>query len=376
LNSRGPFSQERELYAELARQVQTGQRVVRATLIQGWGSVPREVGAKMLIYPDGSIRGTVGGGCGEAEVWQAAMETLQSGLPQRVEVDLTEDASSDNGKVCGGRFEVFIDCWELALTTDQRERLLVTYLGPRPARGWRKQAAFAGQADPDWRVGESRLLEAPDGKFWEQAFDDGRPKLVEMDGQEFFLDPLGRGLELVIAGAGHIARPLSTMASLCGYSVVVIDDRPEYARAEAFPEARVVCRSFVDFFADYSLHGGSHIVLVTRGHKLDEDCLRSLIGRPAPYYLGMIGSRRRTRAVLDELLLEGVEREWLSRIYAPIGLNIGALTPEEIAISILSEMISIRRGGGVGSLRASGKGPSQALTPPLPPSQADRLGLK
>lgn len=368
--SRGPFSQERELYAELARQVQAGQRVARATLVQGWGSVPREVGAKMLVYPDGSIRGTIGGGCGEAEVWQAAMDTLHSGLPQRVEVDLTEDASSDNGKVCGGRFEVFIECWEQAIPADERERVLVTYLGPRPARDWRKQTAFVGDSDPDWRIGESRLLEAPDGHFWERAFGDGRPKLVEVDGQEFFLDPLGRGLELVIAGAGHIARPLCTMASLCGYGVVVVDDRPEYAQPASFPEARVVCRPFEEFFADYPLHEGSHIVLVTRGHKLDENCLRSLVGRPAPNYLGMIGSRRRTRAVLEELRQEGVDQHWLDGIYAPIGLNIGALTPEEIAISILSEMISHRRGGGGGSLRTPGKGPSQALTPPLPPSQA------
>lgn len=313
----------------------------------------------MLVFPDGSIRGTVGGGCGEAEVWQAAMECLQSGNCTRVEVDLTEDESSDSGKVCGGRFEVFIDVWEEGSPAlpEHGLCLLVTCLGPRPARSWR--GAPAGSGVCDWRLGESRVLVGDDGLFWDLAFRDGRPKLVERDGHEFFLDPLGLTQELVIAGAGHIARPLSRMAALCGYSVVVVDDRADYARAELFPEARVACRDFGAFFTEYAVHSGSHVVLVTRGHKLDEDCLRSLLGRTVPY-LGMIGSRRRTRAVLEELRSEGVDPQWLARIYAPIGLNIGALTPEEIAIAILSEMILFRRGGTGGSLSASGKGPSQA----------------
>lgn len=313
----------------------------------------------MLIFPDGSIRGTVGGGCGEAEVWQAAMDCLQSSASSRVEVDLTEDENSQNGKVCGGRFEVFIDVWEPGdlVLPEADTCLLVTCLGPRPERAWRRSPAGSGPCD--WKAGESRVFIQDDGLFWNLAFIDGRPKLVEQDGHEFFLDPLGQGQELVIAGAGHIARPLSQMARLCGYAVIVVDDRAEYARAELFPEARVVCQDFGQFFAAYTEHPGSHVVLVTRGHKLDEDCLRSLLGRNVAY-LGMIGSRRRTRAVLDELRSEGVDAEWLARIYAPIGLNIGALTPEEIAISILSEMILFRRGGTGGSLRGSGKGPSQA----------------
>ncbi|MFN8605944.1 MAG: XdhC family protein [Vulcanimicrobiota bacterium] len=338
--------------------------MARCTLVQSWGSVPREVGAKMLVYPDGSISGTVGGGCGEAEVWQAASECLADGAWRRVEVDLTEDENSQSGKVCGGRFEVFIDIWPAGGTglPQADEILLVTCLGPRPRRGWKKDPAL----DPGpcyWEAGETRIFVSDDGLFWPLAFADGRPKTVEIEGHEFFCDPLGLGLELVIAGAGHIARPLAKMAALCGYSVVVLDDRAEYARPEFFPEARVVCQDFASFFSTYQVHRHSHVVLVTRGHKLDEDCLRALVGRPAPFYLGMIGSRRRTRAVLDELRAEGVEPEWLARIYAPIGLNIGALTPEEISVSILSEMILIRRGGGGGSLRGSGKGPSKAKPP-------------
>ncbi len=354
------MNQERELYAQLS---QRNGPVARCTLVQSWGSVPREVGAKMLVFPDGSIRGTVGGGCGEAEVWQAAMECLADSSCRRVEVDLTEDESSSSGKVCGGRFEVFVDVWAAGglVVPEAAELVLATYLGPRPERSWRRESA-AEVGACSWAAGESRVILQDDGLFWGLAFVDGRPKVVEREGHEYFLDPLGQSLELVIAGAGHIARPLASMAAMCGYSVLVVDDRPEYARPEFFPEARVVCQDFGDFFSAYPVHQRSHIVLVTRGHKLDEDCLRALVGRQA-FYIGMIGSRRRTRAVLDELRAEGVNPDWLERIYAPIGLNIGALTPEEIGISILSEMILLRRGGKGGSLRAPVKGTNQAKPP-------------
>ena len=185
-----------------------------------------------------------------------------------------------------------------------------------------------------------------------------------LEGHEYFLDPLSQGLQLVIAGAGHIARPLCAMASLCGYSVVVVDDRAEYAVQESFPEAQVICEPFDRFFQNYHVHRGSHIVLVTRGHKYDELCLRQLLGQN-PAYLGMIGSRRRTRAVFDDLVREGVDRAWLNTLFAPVGLDIGALTPEEIAVSVLAEMISRRRGGQGRSLRAFDKeGPRRECVPP------------
>jgi len=366
LKSRGQLPQERQLYADLLDQLGQGQVVARATLVRAWGSTPREVGAKMLVFSDGSILGTVGGGCGEAEVWQAATEALQEGLPRRVEVDLTEDQSSDSGKVCGGRFEVFVDVWKglpsWCLPGSEAAAVLITSLGPEPQRGWRKQSQSPGRqgseeplADPGWAPGETRLLQAPacemEHALWSAAFADGLPKTVVWSGHEFFLEPLGKGLELVVAGAGHIARPLCAMASLCGYSVVVVDDRDEYARPENFPSGRVQCQPFEEFFANYAVHPGSHVVLVTRGHKHDEVCLRQLVKKARPAYLGMIGSRRRCRAVLQELGEEGVDSAWLAGIYAPIGLDIGAQTPEEIAVAILAEIILARRGGRGGSLR-------------------------
>ena len=150
---------------------------------------------------------------------------------------------------------------------------------------------------------------------------------------------------LVVVGGGHIGRSLCRIGAECGFSVTVIDDRPEYADAERLPEAdRVVCGEFEEVLAEEPLDENTYVVLVTRGHRQDEVSLRTVIGRPLAY-LGMIGSRRRTGAVLSHLLAEGVAREHVERVRTPIGLDIGAETPAEIAVSIMAEIILERRGG-------------------------------
>ena len=153
--------------------------------------------------------------------------------------------------------------------------------------------------------------------------------------------------ELVIVGAGHIARPLCRVGAMLGFRVTVLDDRPEFATRERFPEAdRLIRADFADPLRDVTLGTGTHLVLVTRGHKYDYEVLRDVLGRPVlPAYIGMIGSRRRTRAALEQLAREGVAREQLLRIHAPIGLDIGAETPEEIAVAIAAEVVRLRRGG-------------------------------
>lgn len=150
---------------------------------------------------------------------------------------------------------------------------------------------------------------------------------------------------LLIVGGGHIGRALCTLGALTGFSVTVLDDRPEYANRERFPEAdHVICADFTETLAEMPVDGTTYAVLVTRGHKQDELSLRALVNRPAAY-LGMIGSKRRTGAVIQHLLDDGFPRDALDRVHTPIGLEIGAETPEEIAVSIIAEVIMTRRGG-------------------------------
>ena len=169
------------------------------------------------------------------------------------------------------------------------------------------------------------------------------------DGQtvDVFLETHHPAWELVIVGAGHVAQPLATLGSLLGLRVTVLDDRPEFATRERFPEADFLGKvDFADPFAGIQLHRWSHVVLVTRGHKYDYECLKHLLVADClPGYIGMIGSRRRVRATFDALLREGVPRDRLEVVHAPIGLDIGSETPAEIALSVAAELVHHWRGG-------------------------------
>jgi xanthine dehydrogenase accessory factor len=153
--------------------------------------------------------------------------------------------------------------------------------------------------------------------------------------------------ELIVVGAGHIALPMAHIGALLGFKVTVLDDRPDFATRERFPDAdRLVRADFSDPFADVPLHERSHLLLVTRGHKYDYECLiRALRADPPPAYIGMIGSRRRVRATYVQLVEEGFSTDLIERIHAPVGLDIGAETPEEIAVAVAAELIMVRRGG-------------------------------
>ena len=170
---------------------------------------------------------------------------------------------------------------------------------------------------------------------------------------ELYLEVRRPVQELIIVGAGHVAQPLSHMGALLGFRVSVLDDRPDFATGERFPDAEHVFQAdFDDPFRDARLNERSHVLLVTRGHKYDYACLvRALRVDPSPAYIGMIGSRRRVRATYVQLLDEGFDREQLDRIHAPVGLDIGAETPEEIAVSVVAELVKVRRGGTGASLQ-------------------------
>jgi xanthine dehydrogenase accessory factor len=154
-----------------------------------------------------------------------------------------------------------------------------------------------------------------------------------------------RPATLLIIGGGHIGKALATIGNLCGLSVEIIDDRPEYANAERFPEAdRITCGRFDEVLDGYSIDSNTYVVCVTRGHRHDETSLR-LVASSDAAYVGMIGSKRRVGAVLQHLIDDGVDPEAVGRVHTPIGLDIGAETPEEIAVAITAEVIQARRGG-------------------------------
>jgi xanthine dehydrogenase accessory factor len=250
---------------------------------------------------------------------------------------VVEAAESGNtavvGTVVGGPLAAVIGR-RIALIGEEGDAATMGSLGDGALDDWAREVMRGMIADP--RAGDGlRVYETPEG------------------GVELYAEIRRPVLELVVVGAGHVAQPLAHIGSLLGFRVTVLDDRPGFATMERFPDAdRVVSVDFEDPFVDVPLHARSHILLVTRGHKYDYACLvRALRADPAPAYIGMIGSRRRVRATYVQLLEDGIERAQLDRIYAPVGLDVGAETPEEIAVAVAAELVLVRRGGTGASLK-------------------------
>lgn len=234
--------------------------------------------------------------------------------------------------------------------------------GGDPVVGLTVLQAFGGGPEPGERMcvwahrhagtlGDRNLDDAAI-RISRSALEDGsRPATHEVEAAGFtctvYLEPHAAPPELVIVGAGHVARPLCQVGALLGFRVTVLDDRPEFATRERFPDAAEVrAADFGDPFRGIRIHRRTFLVLVTRGHKYDFEALRGLLLGPAvPAYVGMIGSRRRTRAALEALAREGIGADRLRTVHAPIGLDVGAETPEEIAVAIGAELVMARRGG-------------------------------
>jgi xanthine dehydrogenase accessory factor len=246
-----------DIYEEIVKLRQQGRRGAVATIVNVLGSIPSFKTAKMLVRDDGSIFGTIGGGCVEADVWQAAREVVESEKPRTLSFNLNQDPKYDTGLLCGGTLDIFI------------EPILPVAL-------------------------------------------------------------------LYIFGAGHVAASLYKVAHDAGFDVIVVDDRDAYANRDRFPAAQeVIAEDFDEAMKRLS-------PIVTRGHRDDMRCLRWAVQTQARY-IGMIGSKRKTIAIFKELTGEGIPAKLFERVHAPVGLDIGAVTPEEIAVAITAELIAERR---------------------------------
>src|SRR5437016_5254123 len=253
-----------DIYEQIVKLREEGRRGAVASIVNVRGSIPSFKTAKMLVRDDGSIVGTIGGGCVEAEVWQAAREVMESEKPRTLTFNLNQDPKYDTGLVCGGTLDIFIE-------------------------------------------------------------------------------PVLPPASLYIFGAGHVAVNLYRVAKNAGFDVTVVDDREAYANRERFPEAQeVIAEDFDQAMARLNPGETSYIVIVTRGHRDDMRVLRWAVQTQARY-IGMIGSKRKTSTIFRELVKEGIAENLFDRVHAPVGLDIGAITPEEIAVAITAELIAARR---------------------------------
>jgi xanthine dehydrogenase accessory factor len=371
----------RELFQELIHELERGETVAMATIVRRKGSVPREVGAKMLVRRGGEISGTVGGGCGEAEVWRSALNVIDTRRPCTVQVELTEEIAMESQGVCGGIFDVFVQPWHDSQLAGQPglqdyaraihealegEQAIVMVTLVAAGGLWRSRIGQQMLVHEDGRTfGMLELPEAPTRltlqivQAAQAAISAAKPRIEKITGPsntwaEVFVEPFLPPPVLLIAGAGHIAAPLAAIAHLMNFSVSVTDDRASFANRERFPNARQLLVGDIEAtLRNYPITPRTHIVLVTRAHAHDVQGLRAIIDSPAAY-IGMIGSQRRVWAVFKLLHEEGVPAEKLMRVRAPIGLDLGGGTPEEIALCIMAEITMLRHGG-------AGKAMSEAL---------------
>jgi xanthine dehydrogenase accessory factor len=371
----------KELFQEIIHELESGETMAMATIVKRKGSVPREVGAKMLVHRGGAISGTVGGGCGEAEVWRSALSVIDTRRPTTVQVDLTEEIAMESQGVCGGIFDVFVQPWyksslpgqpgmqDLASAISaslEGERAVVLVSIIAAGGAWRP---CIGQQmlvhENSETLGTLMLPDAPKGFAFQlsesaqKAIAEGKPHIENVGATlavarsaesaeawaEIFIEPFVPHPVLLIAGAGHIAAPLASLARLMNFSVSVTDDRASFANRERFPTAKQLLVGDIEAtLKHYPITPRTHVVLVTRAHAHDVQGLRAIIDSPAAY-IGMIGSQRRVWAVFKLLHEEGIPPEKLSRVRAPIGLDLGGSTPEEIALSIMAEIIQLRHAG-------------------------------
>lgn len=371
------------VYQALAEQIHQGEAAALATIIEVKGSTPREVGAKMLIHPLGRHVGTVGGGCGEAETIRTALDVITTGQPRIVAVDLTEEVSLQSSGVCGGTVRIFVERWPreeeavlsslLAATAAREETALITVVATPPplSQALGRHVVLRPDQPPVGALGlgEQEAMILADAHI---ALAERQHRLLRYQTSagplEVFVEVQRRPPHLVIVGAGHVAQPLAQIASLCDFRVTVLDDRPQFAHPARFPTADQVLAAPLratmrQWMQEGRFDADTYLVLVTRGHEHDVECLLEVLDAPAAY-IGMIGSQRRVRAVFQLLSQEqGIAPEKFDRIHAPIGLDIGARTPAEIAVCIMAEIILVYRGNGTGKPLAEKRRAGSSLRP-------------
>lgn len=376
--------EEEEIYRRIGRLRETGNKAIQATIISKRGSAPRELGAKLLVEEDGATWGSISGGCVEAETWQEAMRMMKGGSPRgrTLGFHLTEKEAVESGLICGGALEIYLepvspgplggegDIYQeiIALQGRGGKGALATLIRGEdlpPQRstlsGQRGEPASCGDRPPESSAGEGKQLFEIEGAIlgsllenqaWEKevaelagrVMAEGRPQLLELPGgPRIFIEPILASPVLYLFGGGHISLPLSRLGKMLGFKLIVIDDRELYANPGRFPEAdEIHAREFAELFPHLTPHSSSYIVIVTRGHLHDELVLEWAVKQPARY-IGMIGSRQKIRRVYANLMERGTPPELLARVHSPIGLAIGAETPEEIAVSIAAQLVLIRR---------------------------------
>lgn len=340
----------RDVLHDLEAAIRNRQAVAYTALVETRGSTPQKPGATMLVFPDGSQTGTLGGGCVEAEVKRRSLFLLEAGRSEIVTFHLDDDYGWDDGLICGGRMKMLVDPVRPGDDVGYYDALAARVAEGRgftEAVVLEPQSSEGGSPADRWLLDERGTVLAhrggdspPPGMLANVKPLSQRPRPYVSAGVSF-LPRLHRTC-LVIVGAGHVGQKVAELAHEADFDVWVVDDREQYCNAERFPFAkRLLVGPLHESLADLVVDEQTFCIIVTRGHHHDEEALSLLAGTPARF-IGMIGSRRKIRLIFDDLLRDGISVEALRRVHAPLGFEIGSQTVPEIAVSIVAELIANR----------------------------------
>jgi len=340
------------IYQQLAGLLERKERVAFAVLVETKGSTPQKCGAKAIFLPDGRILGTLGGGCLEAETRQKALRAIETGESFSFRAVLDDDFGWDDGLICGGSVQTFVQpdpgrskVWQALLAEPpQRQRRVLATITTGNHVG--KRALFT---DKELIVADdlpADLLSEISVKCASILSEsEPEPSLFTLRPSLFvYFEPILPKPILVVCGGGHIGCAVGKLAAWSGFDVVAVDDRASFANKERFPDAKqIIVDDPAKVMKDFPIDADTYLCIVTRGHKHDAVILKEVIHKPAAY-IGMIGSKRKVRTVMEGFIEEGVATaEDFRRVRTPMGLAIHSLTVEEVAISVLAELIAVRR---------------------------------
>ena len=356
----------KDVFRETKRLLGEGQKAVLATVVKTKGSTPQKPGAKLLVREDGSGVGTLGGGCVEGDIWFAAKELLKTfGPSQFREYQLNEDLAAEEGLVCGGSMYFMIDpIYEPDEVLGFTKEIDDAYSGKSPVAlatlisNPGENLLPLGSGTETGRKLFIREDGSTTGSLGSQAIDNdaisrsrqlmvhgANEYVVTENGTEYFIEGYTSPPKLILVGGGHVSKAISSLADKLGFHVYVTDDRIEFANKERFPESKqTIAMQPEDALKQINITKNSFIVVATRGHRYDSDALASA-AKTAASYVGLLGSKRKIILIYEDLVKMGIPKDRITELRAPIGIEINARTPDEIAISIIAEMLMFRLGG-------------------------------
>ncbi len=349
----------REVFHEAAAELDEGRPVVVATVVRTKGSTPQKPGAKLLVRDDGSGVGTLGGGCVEGDIWFAAQELMRrGGSAQYRDYELNEDLAAEDGLVCGGTMYFLIDpVYEAGSYLDYAREIDAAYAGGPAVALATVTAAGEGAGTLGARlfIREDGSTEGTLGspemdreavKKARELMVHGKNEFVTMrDGPEFFVEAYTTPPQMVLCGGGHVSKAIAPLANTLGFRVFVTDDREEFANSDRFPEADIIVAEKPETaLPQLPINPNTFIIIATRGHRYDNVALEAAALTPAKY-VGLLGSKRKTILIYEDLIRTGLPIERIREIRSPVGLDVRGRTPEEIAVSIMAEVLMFRLGG-------------------------------